>query len=485
MAASTPLPLHDSRDRWPLWLFCLLAAPLLVNRLGPEFLDADTLLSSLMSTQKVTLFYWGQERLANVLPFMLAPVTDLARNQWLQMTANAAAYLLLLEALTHVACQLDDAPPPRLYRHVLFALLVALPFLFLRPFALYQFTVAAQPYSLSFLCLTWAALAWRRRVEQPLFWVACGPALVVAVGLNPAVLLLVVALVAWQHRAGKGRGWIGFFVLTLSIFVVWTFLSVTYPLRSPASFMTFAPQGVPAALRASAGEIAHEALRLRVVALGGIAVTVAWPQLGLQQRRATLSAIALGFVWSLFFLTNLWVQRNSAAFRYFMPLIFAPVVCTALALAHLCFQRRTVWRARVALLACTLVFAGFCVRPWTPLASYHLFQPARTPLATAQRHQIRYFAGDYWTVWPVIFQLRLQGHDALGAFSRGIAMQAEIMAALHKDQIVQPRTLAQCINKPLPTCQEQLEKVTRTSWRLADVPPEGESIFLTPATPPL
>jgi hypothetical protein len=48
----------------------LLFSILCLNWSVPVNFDADTILQSLMSTQKVTLFYWGQDRYANFLPFI-------------------------------------------------------------------------------------------------------------------------------------------------------------------------------------------------------------------------------------------------------------------------------------------------------------------------------------------------------------------------------------------------------------------------------
>ena len=89
--------------RWPLWLLAALLAPLWVNRLAPDFLDADSLIPPLTSTQHLTLFYWGQERYANVLPLLLAPIRDLFWSLRLHLFSNTLAYLLLLEAIVHIA----------------------------------------------------------------------------------------------------------------------------------------------------------------------------------------------------------------------------------------------------------------------------------------------------------------------------------------------------------------------------------------------
>jgi len=58
-----------------------------VNYYVPEYLNADVILNSIMSLQNVTLFYWGQNRLINIIPFLLQIVNN--------PTINLATHLLL------------------------------------------------------------------------------------------------------------------------------------------------------------------------------------------------------------------------------------------------------------------------------------------------------------------------------------------------------------------------------------------------------
>ena len=74
---------RKSEIGWP-WLTALVwlvsMSVLTVLKHAPAALNADILLNSIMSLQKVTLFYWGQNRLLSILPFIVAPATDPAVN---------------------------------------------------------------------------------------------------------------------------------------------------------------------------------------------------------------------------------------------------------------------------------------------------------------------------------------------------------------------------------------------------------------------
>ncbi len=472
-----------------MWLACVLLAPVLVNRLAPAFMDADAVIPALMSTQHLTLFYWGQDRLAGVLPLLFSPVASPQWNLLLQLCANAAAYFLMLEGVGEVASLLLPSPPSPLRRPLLFSLLVALPLLLLRPFALYQFAAGPQPYALSFVLLIWAALLWRRQSSLRAAPMLCALLLATSLGLNPATLLLVAALWAFQARLGHERAWRGFLLLAVALFAVWTFLSRTYPLHSPSSYLQFSPATVPAALQQSIADLRNNAIRPRYFVALLIAVSLWVHQRGVailppDLRRAMLALLGFSVCWWLFFLSNRWVQDNGCAFRYFMPLIFAPVIVFAVALTA-CVEDLARRRLPAALIgACLTVFALFAVRPWTPVMAYDAFTAVAAPLHVAKERHIRYFAGDYWQAWPVVFALHAENLPAMGAFSRGSAMRETIIAALRADLGRGETPLAMCIHRPLPTCQDHLLELSRMHWELADLPPEADSLFLRPSLAP-
>jgi hypothetical protein len=78
----------------------LLFSIICLNWSVPVNFDADTILQSLMSTQKVTLFYWGQDHYANFLPFIFSWIKSPTLNLLLILFTSGLAYFLLLELLS-------------------------------------------------------------------------------------------------------------------------------------------------------------------------------------------------------------------------------------------------------------------------------------------------------------------------------------------------------------------------------------------------
>ncbi|RYF21796.1 MAG: hypothetical protein EOO77_05340, partial [Oxalobacteraceae bacterium] len=69
----------------PLWCVAAVMTALIVPLRYAVGQNADGLLQTLMSIQDLTLFYWQQDRFANLLPLLASPVTDPVLNAQLQL----------------------------------------------------------------------------------------------------------------------------------------------------------------------------------------------------------------------------------------------------------------------------------------------------------------------------------------------------------------------------------------------------------------
>jgi hypothetical protein len=89
-----------------LLLFSLLAT----NRFAPSAVNADRVLVSIMSLQRVTLFYWGQDRFANFIPFALSLITKPHLNLFLQFLFFSLAFFSLLFVCARLIIRLSGDP---------------------------------------------------------------------------------------------------------------------------------------------------------------------------------------------------------------------------------------------------------------------------------------------------------------------------------------------------------------------------------------
>lgn len=77
-----------------LWL--LIISAMTAIKYSPEYLNADILLNSIMSLQKITLYYWGQNRLLNILPLLAYPIANPSYNLILIIFVTSATLFALV-----------------------------------------------------------------------------------------------------------------------------------------------------------------------------------------------------------------------------------------------------------------------------------------------------------------------------------------------------------------------------------------------------
>lgn len=77
-------------------IFIFFISALTVIHYSPSHLNADVLLNSVMSIQNITLFYWGQNRLANILPLLTSFIKDPSINLYVVLFITAFTHYLLL-----------------------------------------------------------------------------------------------------------------------------------------------------------------------------------------------------------------------------------------------------------------------------------------------------------------------------------------------------------------------------------------------------
>ena len=106
--------------------------------------SADSLLPTLISTQKLAWYYWGQNRLGNLLPLLTSPISDVDVNLRTQVFLRALC--AVLGPMFFVLVARPCAPVLVVYAGVLMALLlVATPNLNF----LFSYAVDGQPYGTS------------------------------------------------------------------------------------------------------------------------------------------------------------------------------------------------------------------------------------------------------------------------------------------------------------------------------------------------
>jgi hypothetical protein len=361
-----------------------------------QFQHADSLLTVLISTQRWTPFFWGQDRFGMLVPLAAMPIrhplANLLAQGWMMTVAALLAPFVMARFLTGGA---GAWPAIGACTNTLF-LLVATPAV--------QFDwLVAQPYGLS-ITLGFASLILAADAQGP-------PATIMA--------LLLVTLACWVN-IGVG--------LMLAI------AAVTLGSR-PVRLLALTATGTAlASLAARYGATAHTVASLAaprqwfdgwrqlleglpgvtarpeavIVVAAVTAVATAW----LLRRdafppwrpAAAICAMAVG-TW-LVVGTSLWVGMNRYVFRYMYPTLMIAGIGVSIVVAAL-FTKRTRALTGAALAAwAAVVVAGYGV-PSLARVERDIDRRFGGKTAAVLYSGATVVAGDYWRVWPAVFHANL------------------------------------------------------------------------------
>lgn len=463
------------------WLLVVSALPVIAY--APDFIGADTVLGSIMSLQNVTLYFWGQNRLLNVLPFAVswitAPQSNLLALLYLASLASFSLLLLLaLFARRAVAGRSDLVLP-------VFAALSATYLLVASPGGIYLMSIAHSEYALALLLAgAGVYVMWFVAIGTPARLALAAPPVLLAIGLNPATAIplgLALAAASLYRRRISGPDAI-LFVIVVAGFVGWSAVS---RLHDGDSYGAFSMDDMVGKLARATGSIAEMARPSAVAALA-LALFAALAVRRWQRRRgpgldptpAAVPAVAalclFGAVWLLLFSTSRWVEMNAFASRYFIPVVFALLAVAAIGWAAL--LRDVAPRIRAAIVL-PLVAAAILVTamPIRPIADFGIFRT----VASLPRAPSGLYAGDYWRAWPVVFRDLMDGRVAYGLTVRGEGNQKAVRRHVRAELAAHGTFTVLCIGDPVEACTAQARRILGPSRITASAPAGPDAVLLT------
>jgi len=452
-----------------------------VNRLAPDYQNADAMLHPLMSLQNTTLFYWGQNRLANLIPFLLSWITAPELNMWAHLWLFAFSFFAFLAVLAFPGAARLYADIAWSDRWLVFLTMTSVSLLVLLPPAASVLLVEGHPYAPSFLLLSIAALTLTRDgagLPSILIALLC---LFGAIGLNPAVALISLSLVVLWPVGLAARKIAVIVVATLICLAVWLALSRLGP-APPHPYFRISLGSLGVDLRdALSGML--EALRPAGLAFVACALGIgAFAGLGSPRPRREWQAIgflgALAVGWWIAFSMNEWVKTaNQSHFRYFSVTILALAIAASMLLFSFV---RGAGRTAKALFAavCAAIIVGFLWRPPVGWSRYGVVENVATYVAFADRNDVRFVVGDYWLAWPTVFELVRRGKPGFGLAWRGEGNRAAIVAAIEAELRNGRLPRALCIAEPASDCIEAASRVSGFEWVEAPQPCADQSCLV-------
>ena len=422
--------------------------------------NADALLLPLISTQKLTFYYWGQDRLASLLPLLTFPIQDVRLNFYVQILIQAALFFFLIGLFVGYhqreaanSADLPSGPAPVSGEVAGPILLTSAAYLATtKDFIGYQF-VLEQQYVIS-LVLYLLGLDCIMRGSRTRMLV--GAALVlVAAFVIPATLLL--APLAFVMAGPHGRWARGASAIAIS-FVALTIASV-----APRIFLDSAP-GADAYSDFDVRRMADNLdvawslvidsvsnTRAYIIAIAAVGVLVlTWRRRSQQALVACVAVVILAAAWTILFTANLWVSLNGFSARYYFPVYGAWLFLVAGASHTLwgqfgAFVSRIRLRGRqisseatrrIAVAGIAITSAGLCVVGMSRLLTDEgvpVLAAAKPSAIVAQDLDVDFVVGSYWVVWPITFSSLTLGEDLPALTYRGQVFRSDVLSTLAND----------------------------------------------------
>lgn len=360
-----------------------------------DFQHADSLLPVLVSTQRWTPFFWGQDRFGMLVPLVAMPIRNPLANLLAQgWIMTSAALLAPFVVARFLAGRTDEWIAVGACTNLLFLLIT--------PPAVHFDWFVTQPYGLS-MCLGFMALIvadGHGRVRES---IAAFALLALACWTNSSsVLMLAIAAIAKGSRPTRlltleAAGAAFAFLLARYFAAVHTVTSLIPP-RQWAD-------GWKQLFENSVATTASPAIAVGIAVGVAMAVGWLWRSGGLPWRRAAvILSMAVG-TW-LVVGTSLWVGMNRYVPRYMYPTLMIVGVGVSTVFAALFANRRK----ELSVAALTALVAVAIVRYGTPSLGRierGLDDRFGGQTVAVLRSGATVIAGDYWHVWPAVFHANL------------------------------------------------------------------------------
>jgi len=434
----------------------------------------------------VTPFIWGQDRLANFIPFIVSLITDPHLNLAAHLLIFSASFFALLLLCARVVTRLAGEREGGAGVLLAFSIAVLVSMVVLTPFAAYVFVVEGQPYALSYLLLLFAVMPLlgfevKARWHLPLM----ATALFVATGLNPSIVIPGSAVacghvVINRSRASLIRGLV-LVAMMAAMFVLWGALSKWYGTPIGVVYSSFdlgnTSANVVTAIIAIAAQVRFRELLALIVLLGMAGIF--W-----DVQRPSASAKAMTMVWLfvglwVFVLAhNQWIKLNGSNFRYYFPFYLALLL--HLTLAAYAQVRRLKPAARMAVaIACSVAAIGYLARPFVPMNEYGVLARARVNAEFSSQTGVRFIAGRFWEAWPLVFELAARGEKPIGLSYRAEGNRQGALRAIEDELDSRGELRVLCVSSPASECVAAIVQFTKREWKITEEPCPDNCVMLT------
>lgn len=445
------------------WAWLLAFSALTVLWVAPDGLNADILINSIMSLQKVTLYYWGQNRLLNILPLAVIFVKNPELNLVAVLVLSSVSFYGLLYLLSRCASRLVGAENEKPLATRIFLITSSGFILFFKSNAISEIAIGHIEYSFSAFLLIFAFLNINIRQDTENRWKLILPAAAVffAIGLNPSsvipTFIILIALAIYKKTVRLNEVIILF--TSGFAFVTWSLISKQFGSLSYNEFkIEIMQDGIQKVLSGLLSVIDLPALFLIIIFFSFIKIgnTILNKSendhVNFDVSYINHVVIFFSVGWLLLFSANRWVELNNFAWRYFIYIIFSFIFLSSLYVAN-CFKHLSAQKIHslsVVVAFSSIVLMGMQVSTFS-FKDYKVFRKVNSLTKTGSH----LYAGDYWVVWPSVLRDMMYGYEAYGLTYRGEANGKVAREYVLRQFSKVKRIKVYCLNEEVVNCISQ------------------------------
>lgn len=468
----------------------VLAVAAVAAAAGLSLVNADALMGAIMSTRKLTFYYWQQDRLFNLVPAMAWFLRDITANFYFQMAVLGVAAAGLIA--TFVVVHLRALGDRRLAAVPACALVSGLATVVMYGRHATMMLFFEQHYALSYLLLLVGCvmLLHPRAVSAT----AGAGAIVGGLLVNPSAVLLAPVLALAMFTAGRRRPAVLTMVIAAGGMVTSLATAGWWGTRSSSSgsYFAFRWSGLTANVRTvldHLGVAVHSGRALALLGVGGLIVAVLWRRLPVWHRVLSLGITVFAAAWVPLFAGVEWIEINQFHFRYFFPVLMLVQYATALIVVavyvHVVALRtwaRDRTQAIVGALAAGMVLVVALPAIPTP-SEFDAVSSTAVLAETAETVDTALIVGSYWTVWPVVFQLEADGRAAYGVTTRG-EVERDRVIRYTASRLVEQRTVQLvCTDVDADQCVADFGSFLGETWQIEATSTTGPLVLTVAPSP--
>jgi len=440
-----------------------------VVKYSPEYTTADTIMHSIMSIQKLTLYYWGQNRLANVLSAIVSPISNPELNLLAVLFISSASMYYLIWLIAKTICRIhdrDDSSCAPLIFIVISLIFITIP----RPFTVSEIALGHIEYSMSAALMVSAYYNYYTAKFSVFSYSCLVFMLAASLGLNPSNLLLglhLSASIALYNRniSIKDAAIVSIVVMH---FLIWHALSKSLG-ATHYDYSIFNIRYIDEGVNESANNIIS-ALDLPVLFLWGSIISLIFAILFSSLKKASIigcsvllysafCATAFIFLWMLLFSCSEWVRNSHYSWRYYTYVFFSLLFIIG-CLIFVLFNR---FSSRSRLISAgILLFTGiiYTNTKYISVLKYDVFSLANSISSSDGG----LYAGDYFLVWPSVYRDLINQREAYGLCFRAESNGDAVRDYYRKKIVSNDFVEIKCLNDTFENCRNQINSILGVNY---------------------